>query len=153
MQTNLLNKDMTHKLYEGSNLNHLPTIKEGSVHLICIDPPYNTGTKRKFRAGSYNDQFESSESYINFMKPIIEECYRVLAPNGSLFLIIDEHEEYNIWTLLREVFGSNNLINKIIWAYDWGIVKRNGGRQNMIRSSGLPKMLTTIFLNEKNAIE
>ena len=120
MQTNLLYKDTTHKLYAGNNLDHLPTIKDKSVHLVCIDPPYNTGIQRKFRSGSYNDNFENSETYIAFMKPIIEECFRVLTDNGSLFLIIDHHEEYNIWTLLRSIFGKNNLINKIIWAYDWG---------------------------------
>ena len=107
-------------LYVGNNIELLPKIETGSIELVCIDPPYNTGKKREKHIGVYEDQFENSESYINWLNPIINECYRVLTDNGSLFLFIDQHEEYNVWTLLREIFGNNNLINKIIWAYDWG---------------------------------
>lgn len=120
MQMNLLNEKMSHKLYMGNNMEILPSLESGSVNLICIDPPYNTGTERKFRSGSYNDSFESSNSYINWMELILSQCHRILVDNGSIFVIIDEHEKYNLWTLLRKVFGENNLVNELIWSYNWG---------------------------------
>ena len=120
MQTNLLAQNNKQVLYYGNNIEFLPKIQSKSVQLVCIDPPYNTGKQRKKYTGTYNDQFENSTVYIDWLRPIITECYRVLTDNGSLFLILDEHEEYNVWTLLREVFAPDHLINKIIWAYDWG---------------------------------
>ena len=119
-QLNLLNQDLTNILYCGNNMEFLPKIPSGSVELICIDPPYNSGKQRKKKVSSYDDQFEDSKSYITWIRPVIEECHRILTDNGSLFLILDWHEEYNIWTLLREIFGEDHLVNKIIWAYDWG---------------------------------
>ena len=125
IQTNLLHPKLSHHLYAGRNMSFLPGFDDGIFRLICIDPPYNTGSKRSFRSGTYDDSFESSQIYIEWLRPIIQECYRTLADDGSLFLFIDYHEEHNVWTLLRSIFGSDNLINKIIWAYDWGHREKN----------------------------
>lgn len=120
MQTSLLGQNSTHILWCGDNMEILPQIKSNLAELVCIDPPYNTGKKRKKDNSSYDDNFESSEAYIEWIRPIIQECYRVLSNNGSILLFCDEHEEYNLWTLLREIFGKDNMVNKIIWHYDWG---------------------------------
>ena len=129
-----------HVLCAGNNMKFLPKIKDGFIQLICIDPPYNTGKQRKKHIGTYNDQFETSNAYIEWLEPIIRECYRVLSDNGSLFLFIDEKEKYNVWTLLRNVFGNDHLVNEIIWDYDWG---------NRLKNRWTPKH-DTIFWFAKN---
>lgn len=120
LQIDFFHQDINQLLYCGNNMDFLPCMESASVELVCIDPPYNTGKHRVFRSGSYRDTFGGSESYIKWITPILEECYRILTGEGSLFMFCDSHEEYNLWTLLRDIFGADHLKNKIVWAYDWG---------------------------------
>jgi hypothetical protein len=43
--------------------------------------------------------------------------YRLLSPNGTLYLHLDWHADAYARLLLDEVFGADHLLNEIIWAY------------------------------------
>ena len=60
----------------------LKTIKDKSVNLVLIDPPYNISHK-----GAKWDTFKSVESYIEFMGKVFIELERVLADNGSFLFL------------------------------------------------------------------
>ena len=136
-----------HQLYFGDNLDILRThLPDESVHLIYIDPPFNTGKRRRhvqlqvaqdpeggrvgfqgrrYRAqaggaAQYEDAFESSEAYLRFLRPRFEEARRVLHPDGSFFLHIDCRESHYCKVMLDELFGRASFMNEIIWAYDYG---------------------------------
>lgn len=136
-----------HHLYYGDNLVILQEyISDESVNLIYIDPPFNTGklqkrTKieverdvqgdrvgfqgqtyrtRKGKTTHYADRFESSDAYLQFLRPRFEEAYRVLQPHGSFFLHIDYREVHYCKVMLDEIFGREAFMNEIIWAYDYG---------------------------------
>lgn len=136
-----------HHLYYGDNLVILQEyISDESVNLIYIDPPFNTGklqqrTKieveldaqgdrvgfqgktyrtHKRETTHYADRFESSDAYLQFLRPRFEEAYRVLHPNGSFFLHIDYREVHYCKVMLDEIFGRESFMNEIIWAYDYG---------------------------------
>jgi len=138
---------MKHRIYFGDNFPILKSLSDESVNLIYIDPPFNTGklqrrtrikTDRsetgdrigfsgnryrtiKLDTQEYTDQFESSEEYLNFLKPRLVEAYRILASNGSLYFHLDYREvHYCKVYLLDEIFGRENFLNEIIWAYDYG---------------------------------
>ncbi len=127
----------------GDNLAALRALPDGSVPLIYIDPPFNTGrtqtrphlrTERdtdgdrtgfggaRYRttraAGdAYADSFED---YLGFLEPRLREAYRVLAPNGSFYFHIDYREVHYCKVLLDGIFGRASFLNEIIWAYDYG---------------------------------
>jgi len=127
----------------GDNLPTLKTIPPSSVDLIYIDPPFNTGktqsrrqiaTRRdeegdrtgfqgkryrtvKLGSTGYADQFDD---YLGFLRPRMEEAYRVLTATGSLFFHIDYREVHYCKVMLDEVFGRECFQNEIIWAYDYG---------------------------------
>ena len=124
-QYSLLYPDIKHQVYHGDCLVHLPRLQDSSIDLIIIDPPYGTGKKRTFRNGSYDDKFSDSQAYKIWLKPILKQCYRVLSNSGSLFLFIDEHEKLTVWSLLNDIFGRSNMINEIVWCYDWGFREKN----------------------------
>ena len=64
---------------------------------------------------------DSFDDYIGFLRPRLQEAYRVLRDDGSLFLHIDWREAARCRLLLEEVFGGGEYcINEIIWAYDFG---------------------------------
>ncbi len=136
-----------HHLYYGDNLVILQDcIPDESINLIYIDPPFNTGKRQqrieiqveldtqgdrvgfkgktyrthKGKTTHYTDKFESSDAYLQFLRPRFEEAYRVLHPHGSFFLHIDYREVHYCKVMLDEIFGRESFMNEIIWAYDYG---------------------------------
>jgi site-specific DNA-methyltransferase (adenine-specific) len=132
----------------GDNLPVLRGLAAGSVDLIYVDPPFNTGRRqqrprlrtvrdetggdrtgfqgrryRTTRLGSsgFADTFDD---YLGFLEPRLAEAQRVLAPCGSFFLHIDYREVHYVKVLLDGIFGRESFLNEIIWAYDYGARSR-----------------------------
>ena len=134
---------MNNKIIFGDNLETLKTLPDGSIDLIYIDPPFNTGKQQARtqilvekdaqgdRVGfggkryqttvvgerAYRDNFDN---YLGFLEPRLREAYRVLSPTGSFYFHIDYREVHYCKILLDEIFGREAFINEIIWAYDFG---------------------------------
>jgi site-specific DNA-methyltransferase (adenine-specific) len=134
------------QIYFGDNLAVLQTIPDGSIDLIYIDPPFNTGkvqarqslkTERVegdehggrmgFAGRRYNTVHLGSKEYADifadyeaFICPRLEEAHRLLKPQGSLYFHIDYREVHYCKVWLDGIFGRESFINEIIWAYDYG---------------------------------
>jgi site-specific DNA-methyltransferase (adenine-specific) len=128
----------------GDNLEVLRKLGSTSIQLIYIDPPFNTGKlqtrtqirtvqdelsgdRRGFAGRSYRTEKLGTTSYLDnfddflgFLRPRIEEAYRVLSPTGAFFFHIDYREVHYCKIMLDEIFGRDCFQNEIIWAYDYG---------------------------------
>lgn len=58
-------------------------VQDGSARLIVTSPPY--GGKVPFKE-DYLSKAKTPEEYFSLVEPIIEECFRVLAPGGKLVI-------------------------------------------------------------------
>lgn len=135
--------DITENIYiEGENLQILKILRQnyyGSIKMIYIDPPYNTGNDFV-----YNDDFriEKAESDIaegdmseegehytlnsrsqnrfhakwlsNFYSRIVL-AKDLLKDDGVIFISIDDNEIDNVLKCCNEVFGEDNFVDCIIW--------------------------------------
>ena len=131
------------KVLLGDNLPLLRRIPSASVRLIYIDPPFNTqkiqkrdrmtvtrdeaGTRTGFGGLRYSVEHLDSPCYPDlfddltaFLAPRLAEAYRILTPDGSLFLHIDCREVHYVKVMLDSIFGRASFLNEIIWAYDFG---------------------------------
>lgn len=134
---------MTGRIVFGDNLPVLRAMPDGSVPLIYLDPPFNTGKMQRHtqiktvrsaagdRSGfqgaryatvkigthSYTDLFDD---YLAFLEPRLVEAHRVLAPDGTLYFHIDYREAHYCKVLLDCIFGRQCFLNEVIWAYDYG---------------------------------
>jgi len=125
------------------NLAALAAIPDGSVPLIYIDPPFNTGGRQervalktdraadgdrtgfggeRYRTtilgrATYDDAFHD---YLGFLEPRLREGRRVLAEHGTLYVHLDQREVHYVKVLLDVIFGREAFLNEIIWAYDFG---------------------------------
>ncbi|MBF8285915.1 MAG: Site-specific DNA-methyltransferase (adenine-specific), partial [Anaerolineales bacterium] len=134
------------RVYFGDNLPILASLPSASVALIYIDPPFNTGKAQArtqiktvrsddgdrtgFKGQRYKtvrigqrafaDTFGSSEDFLAFLEPRLEEAKRLLTPDGSLYFHIDYREVHYCKILLDQIFGRESFLNEIIWAYDYG---------------------------------
>ena len=131
------------KIILSDNLPVLQQMDTGSVALIYIDPPFNTGRTQSrtrirverdeagdrtgFQGLRYRTEIigrssyeDSHDDYLAFLEPRLREAHRILAPTGSFFLHIDYREAHYCKILLDEIFGRASFMNEIIWAYDYG---------------------------------
>lgn len=137
------NPDTTENLYiEGDNLEVLKLLRQnyyGSIKMIYIDPPYNTG-----KDFIYNDNFKISDEesainqgyitkenerlekntkdsnrfhakWLNEMYPRLKMARDLLTDDGIIIINIDEHEIINLQKILDEIFGELNNLGNIIW--------------------------------------
>jgi len=104
-------------LYYGDNLPVLRSLESGTVDLIYIDPPFNTGKVRTLHNACYEDSYED---YLAFLTPRLQEARRILKDGGSLFVHLDFREVHYVKVELDKIFGRKSFVNEIIWAYDYG---------------------------------
>jgi site-specific DNA-methyltransferase (adenine-specific) len=128
---------------EADNADVLPSLPDAAFTLIYLDPPFNTGrvqvrrelrTERSATGGrigfhgltyenvrgkvtAYDDTFAD---YWAFLEPRLEQAWRLLADDGTLYLHLDYREVHYAKVLLDALFGRACFLNEIIWAYDYG---------------------------------
>ena len=139
-----MNGGSANRIILADNLGILPGIESGSVPLIYIDPPFNTGREQRRtrlrterdeaggdRVGFGGRRYRSTalgshafadlfDDFLGFIEPRLLELHRVLSAAGSLFFHIDYREAHYCKLLLDAIFGRESFLNEIIWAYDFG---------------------------------
>lgn len=127
----------------GDNLEWLAQLPDAAFQMVYVDPPFNTGvtqarrtletkpseagdrtgfggrrySSRLLAESSYRDSFDD---YLGFLAPRLEEARRVLTQSGTLYFHIDYREAHYCKLLLDEIFGREQFLNELIWAYDYG---------------------------------
>jgi site-specific DNA-methyltransferase (adenine-specific) len=119
----------------GDCCEELKKIKDATVDIIYLDPPFFSQKahtlrhKKEDKLYSFEDSWDSLESYLDFMKTVLLESHRVLKNTGSLFLHCDKYASHYLRVLLDDVFGMEQFQNEIIWSYKrWSNSKK--GLQN-----------------------
>lgn len=105
---------MAHVILRGDCLEVFPTIASGSVNLVVTDPPYNIGIDygNGKKADLRND-------YGEWCRKWIDECYRVLAPGGSIWIV--SGQEYNAQIDLAIQAAGFTVRNRITWHETFGV--------------------------------
>ncbi len=135
----------TRVIYCGDNLDQLPKLPDGCIDLVYIDPPFNSnrnyevfwGETKEKRA--FEDRHESTQAYIEFMRPRCVELARVLKPTGSFYYHCDWHACHYVKVMLDQIFDENCFINEIIW-------RRTNSRTERER---WPRLHDTLFFYSK----
>ncbi|NYG55293.1 DNA methyltransferase [Nocardioides perillae] len=135
--------DTTKNLFiEGDNLDALKLLQEsylGKVKLIYIDPPYNTGSDFVYeddfgatthdylvgsgQVGTDGTRFVANteangrlhSDWLSMILPRLKLARTMLAPDGVIFISIDDHEVGSLRKVADEVFGERNFVASVIW--------------------------------------
>ena len=132
----------TRVVYCGDNLDQLRKLPDACVDLIYIDPPFNSNRNYEVFWGetkekrSFEDRHESTQAYIEFMRPRCVELARVLKKTGSFYYHCDWHASHYVKVMLDQIFGENNFRSEIIW-------KRTNAKG--LAFKGFPNNHDTIF--------
>jgi len=113
------------RLIFGDNLLALKALEQefaGKIKCIYIDPPYNTGAAFTH----YDDSIEHS-LWLSLMRDRLELLWRLMAPDGSLWINIDDIESHYLKVLCDELGGRENFVASVIW--EKADSPRNSARQ------------------------
>ncbi|PJJ61838.1 DNA-methyltransferase [Compostimonas suwonensis] len=132
---------------QGDNLAVIRDFPDETFRLIYLDPPFNTGRAQSRQSSAmvrsetgdrvgfkgqryetvkgtlygYDDEFAD---YWEFLEPRLREAWRLLTPDGTLYLHLDYREVHYAKVMLDALFGRECFLNEIIWAYDYGARSR-----------------------------
>jgi DNA modification methylase len=124
-----------HQLILGDNLQVMAALLpefRNKFNLIYADPPFYTNRHYPIRIGrgedsrrpqewrlieGYPDHWTDIEAYLDMLYPRLVLIYELLAPTGTLYLHLDWHANAYARLLLDEIFGSERLLNEIVWVY------------------------------------
>lgn len=113
---------MESMIINGNSIEEMKKLEENSIDLIFADPPYwmrVEGVLKRVEGTDFDgcmdawDQFESLEDYETFTKEWLCECYRILKPDGSIWVIGGMQCIYTIGAIMQEI--GYWLINDIVW--------------------------------------
>ncbi|EKH6499130.1 DNA-methyltransferase [Providencia sp. PROV170] len=103
-------------LVNDDSLNYIKTLPDNCIDLIATDPPYF-----QVKSCSWDNQWENVTAYLSWLDEMLAEFWRVLKPNGSLYMFCGSKLAADTEILVRERF---NLLNHIIWAKPSGPWRR-----------------------------
>lgn len=82
----------------------------GKVRLVYIDPPFNTG--KVFT--KYEDNIAHS-IWLTLLRDRLRQIKPLLAPNGSIWVHLDDSEMHRCRAVMDEELGSENFVGSVIW--------------------------------------
>lgn len=114
-----------------------PTAEDGADSAVAsgTDPVATDGSDVEVNRGFHGHRYERVRSllhayddrfddYGDFLMPRLEEAWRLLDDDGTLYLHLDYREAHYAKVMLDAVFGRESFLNEIIWAYDYGAKPR-----------------------------
>ena len=110
---------------------------KGKVQCVYLDPPFFTGDEFTFRMRigekgwaegnqvlelpAYSDsRVGGKEAYLRLLREALAIAHELLSETGALFLHLDSRMNAYARLECDKIFGENNFINEIIWAYQSG---------------------------------
>lgn len=145
------NPETTENLYiEGDNLEVLKLLRQnyyGSIKMIYIDPPYNTGNDFVYNDSfkmdakesdiaegtldEYGERMQKNQkstnrfhaNWLNMMYPRLRVAKDLLTDDGVMFISIGSDEVHDLISCCNEIFNESNLITIIS-----RVMKSGGGK-------------------------
>ena len=135
--------DWTNRLIYGDNLHamaallageeHTPSLR-GQVDLIYIDPPFDSKADYRTRVSlpgveleqrptvieqfAYSDTWsDGTASYLRMITPRLVLMRELLRDTGSIYVHLGIQVSHYVKIVMDEVFGKDNFVQEVIWAY------------------------------------
>jgi site-specific DNA-methyltransferase (adenine-specific) len=122
-----------YKIICGDSLTEMKNMPNNTINCIITSPPYNVNLgNNKYKKDGYNihDDNMPYDEYLNWMKSIFTECYRILTEDGRLCVNIGDGKNGKIPThsdfiqICKEIgflpmttiiWNKNNTSNRCAW--------------------------------------
>jgi len=112
----------TKTIYCGDCKEVLRKFPNDTIDMIYADPPFFSNRHYEviwgdgYELRAFEDRWKGGiNNYVEWMTVRLAECYRVLKPNGSMYLHCDQHASHHLKVEMDKYFGEKGFINEIIW--------------------------------------
>ncbi len=104
------------KIHNNDCLNIIKQINSNTVDLVILDPPYNINA----------DRWDNVDNYFEWMQNVLSESFRVLKPEGSLYLwgTTKNNDFLKLKLWMDETFREYEFKNWIVWVHEVKIHKK-----------------------------
>jgi modification methylase len=115
-------RPLHNQILVGDCLTELGKIPTGSVDLVFADPPYNLQLAGELTRPDQSkvdavddhwDKFSSFAEYDTFTKAWLQECRRVLKPNGAIWVIGSYHNIFRVGATMQDL--GYWILNDVVW--------------------------------------
>ena len=108
------------KIYHEDCLITMSKLEDNCVDLVILDPPYNVNAA----------DWDNINGYLEWMKIVITESFRILKPNGSFYLwgMTKNNDFLRLKLWIDETFKDFEYKNWIVWVHDVKIHKKLEGK-------------------------
>lgn len=139
------------RLFHGDCVHLAGHIREGSIALAYMDPPFAVGARFSARAHgktrahgpvAYEDVWPSFDAYIAWLRERLTVVWPLLMPRGTLWLHLDQRAVHEAKVLCDELFGRNAFQGEVIWVPGNGAKRRKG--------PGMSHQTILIYAKSKN---
>jgi adenine-specific DNA-methyltransferase len=134
---------LTIDLQCGDCLELLKSYIDQSIDCCITDPPYY-----KIKTDSWDNQWKTKEAYLDWLKLVLIEIRRVLKPNGSIILFINDKMLFEVGTIISEQF---KIINNLIWVKPDAAGAEKGAKAKKINGF-ISKVEYAIFAEVPNSL-
>lgn len=112
IEENIEFTDDDNLIIKGNNLIALSSLLkryEGKVKLIYIDPPYYFNKTISEDSFKYNSNFHMS-TWLTFLKNRLEIAWKLLSPDGSIWIHMGEDGMHYLKVLADDIFGKEKFV-------------------------------------------
>ena len=107
---------MINKIYNEDCIELYKKLEDASIDLLILDPPYNVNAAN----------WDNISNYFEWMQEILKESFRVLKPNGSLYLwgMTKNNDFLRLKLWIDDTFPNYEFKNWIVWVHEVKIHKK-----------------------------
>lgn len=98
---------MSVALHLGDCLEYMRGMPDNSVDAVITDPPYF-----RFKKNAWDNQWDKPAEFLSWLDSVLEQVYRILYPNGSLYLFASPKMAARVEVTIAQRF---NVLNSIVW--------------------------------------
>lgn len=91
-----------------------------SIDLLYADPPFNTGSLLRGRAGAFADRFDGPRGFIGWLEPRLRATLPALKPTACILIHVDWRTSHHVRLLLDSLLGEDRFVNHLVWRYGLG---------------------------------
>jgi site-specific DNA-methyltransferase (adenine-specific) len=105
-------------IHLGDCLEYMRGMPNNSVDAVITDPSYF-----RFKKNAWDNQWDKPTEFLSWLDSVLEQVYRILYPNGSLYLFASPKMAARVEVTIARRF---NVLNSIIWAKQDGTYNKGG---------------------------
>jgi DNA modification methylase len=111
---------MVDQVVQAEWLDSVAILDDGSIDLLYVDPPFNTGRTQTGDAGSYQDSWTTTDDWVEWFRERVMGTIPKIKHTGSILIHVDWRTSHRVRVLLDELLGEERFVNHLIWRYGLG---------------------------------